>query len=269
MVQTKSGALTIGKWHHLATVFEGQKLPTMRFYLDGKLVGTQKGVPSMRYGTTWELVLGAVGYAGYRSFLAGELDEVRLSTVQRYTVNFVPQRRFVADAATYGLWHFDKGKGSVAVDSSSHKRHFALVGGYKWVPGLSSSLSVSASTLSLSTGGILGFQLDAGHAQGNNLALLLGSISGTVPGINLGTHNLPLNVDSYFSLLLTGNNFVLPGALQFLDPQGRGKAQLKVPAGLPASLVGRSMSHAYVVLGLTATPNYLFTSEPVQTLLLR
>lgn len=269
IVKSKPGALTLGQWHHLATVFGGQSQPTIHFYLDGKLVGTQQGVSAMRYGTTWELVLGAVGYSGYSDFLAGELDEVRLSTVQRYTANFVPQRRFVADAATYGLWHFDSGQGAVALDSSANKRHFALAGGYKWVQGLPSSLTVSSGNLSLSTGGKLNFQLDAGIAHGNNIALLLGSLSGTTPGINVGAYNLPLNVDSYFSLILTGHNYVLPGALQFLDPQGRGKANLNVPAGLPASLVGKSMSHAYVILGLNVQPTYRFTSAPVQTLLVR
>ncbi len=269
-VTTKSGALKVGQWHHLATVYEGQALPTVRFYMDGKLVGTQKGVSSMRYGTTWELVLGASGYRGYANFLAGELDEVRLSTVQRYKKNFVPQTRFVADAATFGLWHFDSGKGAVALDASTNKRHFALVGGYKWVKGLDEpSLSVSTPSLSLIKGGNLDFRLNAGKNEANNLSLLLGSLSGTKPGIRLGAHNLPLNVDAYFLLLMTSHNLVLPGALQFLDAKGQGRAQLVVPPGLPVSLVGKTMSHAFVTFGWTRTPSYRFTSIATQTRLLR
>jgi hypothetical protein len=37
---------------------------------------------------------------------------VRISSGVRYTVDFMPVRRHVADAATVALWHLDEGTGT-------------------------------------------------------------------------------------------------------------------------------------------------------------
>jgi hypothetical protein len=44
------------------------------------------------------------------------IDEVRISSVARYSDNFTPARRFEPDDQTIGLWHFDEGNGEVAYD---------------------------------------------------------------------------------------------------------------------------------------------------------
>jgi hypothetical protein len=54
----------------------------------------------------------------YPSF-SGWIDEVRLSTVIRYGGNFTrPSTRFVPDANTAALYHFDAGTGNTILDSS-------------------------------------------------------------------------------------------------------------------------------------------------------
>jgi hypothetical protein len=60
------------------------------------------------------------GIAGF-SFFGGELDEVRISDVMRYTEDFVvPTAAFVADENTLRLWSMDEGSGQEIADESSN-----------------------------------------------------------------------------------------------------------------------------------------------------
>lgn len=108
-------------------------------------------------------------------------------------------------------------------------------------------LSVDSARLSLSQPSAASFYLVAPNAaMSGDLYFLLGSSSGTAPGIPLGSVLLPLNPDGYFDftagspnagpLVNTVGNF--PGSLQ-------ANAQLVLPAGLPPSLIGVTLSHAY------------------------
>ena len=55
-------------------------------------------------------------YPSYR----GLVDELRLSTVLRYTGDFPLQtHRFAPDAQTAGLYHFDEGSGPVVRDAAT------------------------------------------------------------------------------------------------------------------------------------------------------
>ncbi|MCS7002787.1 MAG: LamG domain-containing protein, partial [Dehalococcoidia bacterium] len=56
--------------------------------------------------------------ATYRPF-RGLVDELRVSRVLRYSGSFTrPSAPFQPDADTVGLYHFDEGGGTVAIDSS-------------------------------------------------------------------------------------------------------------------------------------------------------
>ncbi len=83
------------------------------------------------------LVFGAEkhGYGGIS--YNGLLDEVRVSTTLRYTgVSFPrPAAPHVSDSSTAGLFHFDTGSGTGALDSSSHATHGVLQPMTDWVAG--------------------------------------------------------------------------------------------------------------------------------------
>jgi hypothetical protein len=118
-----------GVWHHVA-VTRRQVDGRLRIWIGGMLEGEGSGPSgnvSYRDGRPTDspadpfLVLGAekhdVGLA-YPSF-SGFVDELRVSTVERYTSSFaVPKAPFANDGATAALYHFDEGAGNTVADSS-------------------------------------------------------------------------------------------------------------------------------------------------------
>lgn len=124
-----------GAWHHVAVtraIASGELAIWVDGALDGSATGPtgdisypNDGVP--RCGVACGspdpyVVIGAekhdVDARDYPSF-SGWLDELRYSTVRRYTAGFTPpSRRFDPDAATAALYHFDEGVGDQIRDSS-------------------------------------------------------------------------------------------------------------------------------------------------------
>ena len=116
------GAATVadGAWHHVA-VTRTAATGALAIWVDGALDGSGAGPTgdvSYRDGRSTSfpndpyLVLGAEKHdAGpaYPSY-DGFLDELRVSSVVRYTAAFTPPAGpFASDAATVGLFHFDEG----------------------------------------------------------------------------------------------------------------------------------------------------------------
>ena len=136
-----------GAWHHVAVVRE-RNSGTMRIFVDGQADGSvvgasgdisypDNGVPgnycsgSCAFSDPY-LVIGAEKHdagAGYPSF-RGFLDELRLSTVARYTANFtVPAVPFTPDAGTAALYHLDEASGTAVGDTVGQSPGFLRVGG--------------------------------------------------------------------------------------------------------------------------------------------
>jgi hypothetical protein len=110
-----------GAWHHIV-VTRAAATGALRIFVDGQLDGQRSGPTgnlSYRDGrsTSWPnsdpfLVLGAEKHDAGPAYPAynGLFDELRLSTVVRYTGNFTrPSAPFTTDANTAALYHFDEG----------------------------------------------------------------------------------------------------------------------------------------------------------------
>lgn len=128
---------------------------------------------------------------------------------------------------------------------------------------LRATLSQSAPSVSLAAGGQVTFHLDAGAAHAGKLHLLAGSLSGTVPGLRLGSVTLPLNPDPYFDFTVTEPGLLIRGALGRLDAAGRARAVYRLPPGLDPGLVGRVAHHAFVVIG-TASFDAVSAAVPLR-----
>ena len=116
--------------------------------------------------------------------------------------------------------------------------------------------------ISLSAGGFSTLSLTAGKSEGGNLYIVLGSFTGTSPGLSLEGHTLPLNFDAYF--LKTLNEIGVAPLFQsfgFLDGAGEADALFWVHFGADPILAGVTMQHAYAVLD-SSTLEVRMTSTP-------
>ncbi|HKX46958.1 MAG TPA: FG-GAP repeat protein, partial [Planctomycetota bacterium] len=109
-------------------------------------------------------------------------------------------------------------------------------------------LSASGSAISIAAGGSVALVLDAGPSHAGEFFLVLGSASGTVPGIPVDGQVLPLNLDAYLLLTLQGGGPIV-GGFGLLDAEGRAGAAVSLPpAALSPTFAGTEVHHAYVAV---------------------
>jgi uncharacterized Ntn-hydrolase superfamily protein len=114
-------------------------------------------------------------------------------------------------------------------------------------------LWVSSPELSWTSGGAVDFVLRAPPATGAGRSyLLLTSASGSVPGINVGNLNVPVNLDGvllafYFATI----DGALPTFLGNLDATGRAVADLALPPGAYGLPLGTELTFAFALLAPT------------------
>jgi len=104
-----------GQWHHAALQWkldDGGKT-AMAIYIDGKLASDQcvgnpnhpNDQPLEMKPLTLPIQIGSMN-TGFRPADA-DIDELRISSIRRYSQNFTPEKRFEPDQHTITLFHFD------------------------------------------------------------------------------------------------------------------------------------------------------------------
>ena len=116
-----------GTWYHVAFVKNGSTITT---FVDG-VAGTAVTDANNSYANTENLFFGS-RRSSTPSYFDGLIDEIRISSVARYTTDFTPDERFTSDANTIGLWHFEETSGTVADNAAGALLNGALVGGVTW-----------------------------------------------------------------------------------------------------------------------------------------
>lgn len=114
--------------------------------------------------------------------------------------------------------------------------------------------------INAANGGSQKLLLDAGSLNANGFALIVGSLSGTKPGIALGSLTIPVNFDAYTSLLLSAPNTVLNPSVGLLDATGRLTSSFALPPASPVT-VGMVFNHAAVILDRTFS-NFVAVTNP-------
>ena len=106
--------------------------------------------------------------------------------------------------------------------------------------------------LSLASGGTQELTLQAGTQRAGDWHFVLGSASGSAPGIAVDAFSLPLNMDGYLVVTLKSPGSPVVGALGLLSPSGMAQAQFTLPAGISPALAGLELRHAFATIRFTA-----------------
>jgi hypothetical protein len=110
------------------------------------------------------------------------------------------------------------------------------------------------------------FVLNTGSDAAGKLYWVLGSLSGTTPGLPVDSVLLPLNYDGYMQFALTQpNTLPLAGFRAFMGPTLSAQAGLLLQSPIPA-LAGGTVHHAFVVIDLTLA-SVVSVSNPTTTLM--
>lgn len=112
------------------------------------------------------------------------------------------------------------------------------------------TLTSDVSNFSGTTGGTVNFSLNAGAAGANKLYILLGSLSGTSPGINVAPNFvLPINADStVVSFMEYANSMYFVNSYANFDASGHALVTLHMPPGIAQPYPGEHFSFAFMTL---------------------
>jgi hypothetical protein len=128
----------------------------------------------------------------------------------------------------------------------------------------SALLDGTPTSVSVSSGGTQSFELATCPPAPAHWYLLLGSMSGTQPGIPADSVVLPLNWDVYLETSLKwANGPVFQNTFGALDDAGFATAAVSLPAGLNPALAGTTLNHAFVVFGPLGTAHLASGAEPL------
>jgi len=96
-------------------------------------------------------------------------------------------------------------------------------------------------------------QLNAGKRNASKVYIMLGSMSGTSPGVKVTSNlTLPLNFDPYMLFLGGSPNSLVQNSVGILDAQGRGTARFAITSlSYPPSIVGTLLHHGYLLIDLS------------------
>jgi hypothetical protein len=162
----------------------------------------------------------------------------------------------------------DEGLGLVGSPRSLICEHVWDGSGAAFVqPLVSPGLVASPAALSTAEGGAQLLDLDAPLADAGRTYLVMGSLSGTDPGLTLGPWTLPLNPDTYFfNGLKEPDQAPAQDFLGVLDGLGDAHASVVLPPGLASAWAGTTVHHAFAVLEL-GQGAVTFVSNPAPLLL--
>ncbi len=127
-------------------------------------------------------------------------------------------------------------------------------------------LTADVTTMSVTQGGAQKFTLDAGPAHAGETYAVLGSITGTAPGVAFPSGvTLPLTLDFYTSVtFLYANSPVFPGSFSTLDAQGRATAAVNLPSSIiHPSAVGLTIFHAFVTVDAAGVHRFASNAFPL------
>jgi Galactose oxidase, central domain len=207
-------------------------------------------------------------------------DPARRRTVLFGGMELSSSRNTFNDTWEYDGKNWSINRGSIAPSRragsgmayDSFRRRVVVAGGNRginsyptadtWEYGGVEVLSATPSTVSIANGGKQRLDLDVGVGGRGKSYWVIGSMTGTVPGVNLSGVHIPINHDPYTVLAITHTNGrEFTGFRGALSARGLATATLNIPAKL-AIPPGFRLYHACIVYD-GSTGKILGASNPV------
>lgn len=108
----------MNQWYHVAAVIDPST--GMSLYIDGLKQAETNAYSSATTATGDITAIGRQGFTNARYF-NGRIEDVRFSTTALYSSNFAPPCPDIVVAGTsQGVWNFNEGTGTIAIDSTSN-----------------------------------------------------------------------------------------------------------------------------------------------------
>jgi hypothetical protein len=126
------------------------------------------------------------------------------------------------------------------------------------------TLWASTTRISTTSDNTVALDIATGTAHGGQIYLILGSTSGTTPGLPFQSFTIPLNFDYLFAYMYSAANSapVLNQTLGMLDSRGRASGRFDVLGGvIPPALIGTRVDFASIFLDTNLSPTGV--SNPV------
>ncbi|MDZ4684288.1 MAG: protein kinase [Planctomycetaceae bacterium] len=120
-VGKQSDRLDLGRWMHVAGVFDGR---AAAYFVDGKLIHQSTGFSEHEPANLQGAWLGGLPDIG---MWRGRLRAVRVSQSVRYSADFTPPQQFTDDDQTLALYLMDEGQGTTLNDRSGNEHHGTIV----------------------------------------------------------------------------------------------------------------------------------------------
>ncbi len=196
-----------GEWVHVALVVDDREV---RIYMNGdKHLQIARNAAAAHspyvYGGLW---LGAQPHPGRPEQIAfnflGQIDEVRVSNIARYSENFTPAVRQSPDENTLALYHCDEGSGLELKDASGHNHHGKVVA-VNWVARKSDPRRTARSLINGDEAGAIGEKEGPATWRVINQQLIGESSTGGTSKLRLG-RQLPARFRLRCEARITGNS---------------------------------------------------------------
>lgn len=126
------------------------------------------------------------------------------------------------------------------------------------------SLGIDVDTVNATAGGTQNLFLYGGAPNAGLQYYLLGSVTGTTPGLPFTPSLiLPLNYDFYTEFLLTNPNTIVANSNATLDGSGDSAAAFNLPGGIAALPFAVTIHHAYLVVNGNGKVVFVSNAAPL------
>ena len=192
------------QWYHMAAVYNGA---VFKLFLNGEVVYSYEPNNPVDYiNNDFPLTIGGQNGSFWNRNFNGFIDEVRISSVARYSSEFIPDIFFESDDSTKLLFHFNEGNGSVVYDVSNNS-NIGNIFGATWSDNVPTTID-PPNAVALNT------------PLNNSDGILLPTTLKWHKSENTDNYKIQVSADSNFITSIVDSSGIIDTSLMLLDHNG-------------------------------------------------